>query len=135
MLLVTAGVIVLSIDLIIVIMGWIYRKKFDFIPPKFFGIMSGKHTELIVRKFGNGFTSNCLFMLPVFIISMFWMLVMANLTPALIQIMVGVQVGFHTTLLLLSLMKISIVSVLEHRYKKTFQPRVLRAINVFMRGR
>ncbi len=134
MLLLSAWGIILAIDLVIVIMGWLYRKKFDFIPPKFFGVMSGKHTEEIVKKFGIGFTSNCLFMLPVFLISMFWLLLLANLAPNLIQIMIGVLVGFHITLLLFSLMKISIISVLEQKYKKTFVPRVTKAINVFLRG-
>ncbi len=125
--------IIFFIDAVIVVMGWINRNKFDFIPPKFFGIMSGAFTEYVVKKFGLGLIANCLFMIPVYIISVSWLVIMAKIIPSMAGIHVGMVIGFHLALLLLSLMKLSIVAVLEAKYGvKKFREKVKKAIKAFM---
>lgn len=132
LLLICTVVLVIFIDLVIVAMGWIFRSKFDFIPPKLFGVMSGKYTEAIIGKFGFGLISNALFMLPVFVLSMAWLLLMADFSKAMVKVSSGVVLGFHITLLFLSLVKLSIVSVLEAKYGKDFKRRASRAIKAFL---
>jgi len=126
-----ASGIVFFLDATIVVMGYFNRKKFSLIDPRFFGLMSGQFTEYVVRRFGLGIIGNTLFMLPIYIVTVSWLVIAASLYPSLVQVLVGMAIGFHLAMLLLSLMKLSILAVFEARYTKTFKARVNKAVKCF----
>lgn len=126
-----ASGIVFFLDAVIVAMGFFNRKRFSLIDPKFFGIMSGEFTEHVVRRYGLGIIGNTLFMLPIFIVTVSWLIIAASLYPALSQVLVGMAIGFHLAMLQLSLMKLSILAVFEARFSKTFKRRVSKAVKCF----
>lgn len=121
----------ITIDLIIIITGGIYRKQFETIPSKFFGLISGHLTQKVIERFGFGFISNTLFMIPVFALTLAWLYGMMSIAPELAQGLAGMAVGFHLTLLLLSLLKLSLVVSFEARFGKSFPSRVKKAVALF----